>query len=145
MTLAVAREQAPGNISRAKRDDVHGALVDSHRTRGGLPVPFVQRKPTCACGGGCPRCKEEALQAKLRINQPRDRHEREADRMAERVTQVRDPRRLEEPLILQRRAAQHHANRWTPPLAPSRSHGSDTTSAGFGCTPTGTQQNRREP
>jgi hypothetical protein len=117
MTLVVAREQAPGNTSRAKRDDVHGALVDSHRTRGGLPVPFVQRKPTCACGGGCPRCKEEALQAKLRINQPRDRHEREADRMAERVTQVRDPRRLEEPLILQRRAAQHHAETaMVPPI-----------------------------
>jgi hypothetical protein len=65
--------------------------------------PSIQRKKSaCICVGVCPRCKEEALQAELRINQPRDRHEQEADRMAERVTQAPDPRRLEKPLTLLR-------------------------------------------
>jgi hypothetical protein len=59
MTLAVTREQAPGRTSKAKRDDVRGALTNLRRMRSGLPMPFLQRKPICACGGGCPRCKAE--------------------------------------------------------------------------------------
>jgi hypothetical protein len=53
------------------------------------PGTFIQRK--CACGGGCPRCEEEALapvpiQPKLVVNAPGDRYEHEADRVAEHVT-----------------------------------------------------------
>jgi hypothetical protein len=44
----------------------------------------VQRR--CACGGGCPACRETAaLQAKLEIGDPDDRFEREADRVAREV------------------------------------------------------------
>lgn len=44
--------------------------------------PLLQRK--CACGGGCPRCQEElGIQTKLKISEPGDKYEQEADRMAE--------------------------------------------------------------
>ena len=43
---------------------------------------MLQRKPACACGGGCPRC-----QAKLAVSDPGDAYEKEADRVAEQVIQ----------------------------------------------------------
>src|SRR5687768_13271622 len=37
----------------------------------------------CACGGGCPRCQRKyPLQAKLKVSQPGDALEQEADRIA---------------------------------------------------------------
>jgi hypothetical protein len=48
------------------------------------PGGFVQAK--CACGGGCPRCRTaERVQAKLRVGEPDDPYEREADRTADLV------------------------------------------------------------
>jgi hypothetical protein len=53
------------------------------------PVSVIQRKDQCACGGGCPRCKEEsAAQTKLRVSQPGDAYEQEADRVAESVMRM---------------------------------------------------------
>jgi uncharacterized protein DUF4157 len=50
-----------------------------------LRVPGAQRS-SCACGGGCPRCREQyPLQAKLQVSQPGDALEQEADRIAEQV------------------------------------------------------------
>lgn len=43
-------------------------------------------QPKCACGNRCTRCR----QAGLKISQPGDKHEREADRVAARVTQIPD-------------------------------------------------------
>lgn len=49
----------------------------------------TQRKPSCACGGGCPRCKEELnLQPKLSIGQPYDKYEQEAHRVAWQVMTI---------------------------------------------------------
>lgn len=48
------------------------------------PDIAIQRKPSCPCGGGCPRCRG-AIQPKLKINQPGDIYEQEADRVAEQV------------------------------------------------------------
>jgi len=42
-----------------------------------------QRKPACACGGGCPRCQTAA--SNLKISAPDDHYEREADRVAEEI------------------------------------------------------------
>lgn len=48
------------------------------------PGGFVQTK--CACGGGCPRCQTgKRAQAKLRVGEPDDPYEREADRTADLV------------------------------------------------------------
>lgn len=42
----------------------------------------------CPCGGSCPRCQEMVpVQTKLAVNQSGDRHEQEADRMAEAAIQ----------------------------------------------------------
>jgi hypothetical protein len=51
------------------------------------------RKSACACGGGCPNCQAENLkiQPKLRISQPNDPYEKEADRVAEQVMRMPAP------------------------------------------------------
>ena len=53
-------------------------------------MPLLQRQ--CACGGGCPRCQEQALlQTKLKISEPGDQYEQEADRVADEVMQMPEP------------------------------------------------------
>lgn len=52
---------------------------------------IIQRQ--CACGGTCPECQEERLKAlgvqtSLKINEPGDRWEREADQMADQVLRM---------------------------------------------------------
>lgn len=55
-------------------------------------LTMLQRKPGCACGGGCPRCQKEALlQTKLKISEPGDQYEQEADRIADEVMQIPEP------------------------------------------------------
>ncbi len=55
------------------------------------PTRMLQRK--CACGGTvvaggeCAECRNKRLQTKLAVNQPGDRFEHEADRMADSVIQ----------------------------------------------------------
>lgn len=50
---------------------------------------IVQRKPVCACDGGCPRCINDlGIQAKLNISQPGDIYEQEADRIANQALKV---------------------------------------------------------
>lgn len=52
----------------------------------------IQKKSVCACGGGCPRCQGSLpFQAKLKIGQPDDKYEQEADRVAEQVMSMPDP------------------------------------------------------
>jgi len=50
-------------------------------------IEKIQMKQACACGGSCPRCRGDELpvQARLRVSQPNDKYEQEADRMAEQV------------------------------------------------------------
>ena len=54
------------------------------------PMRSPQRAPqrgSCACGGGCPRCRGQgAVRKKSRVSQPRDAAEREADSVAERIS-----------------------------------------------------------
>ena len=53
-------------------------------------MPLLQRK--CACGGGCPRCKEElGIQTKLKFSEPGDKYEQEADRIADEVMRMPEP------------------------------------------------------
>ena len=47
---------------------------------------MLQRKASCACGGGCPRCKSKLpIQTKLAVSEPGDIYEQEADRIADQV------------------------------------------------------------
>ena len=85
-----------------------------------IPPGILQRK--CACGGSagltgqCTECRSnrligKPLQAKLRINQPGDEYEREADRVAEQVMRTAEPNqqsdssRLGATALVQRRIA----------------------------------------
>lgn len=55
--------------------------------------PLIQRKASCACGGGCPGCRqetEETIQPKLKVSTPGDQHEQEADRIADQVMRMPD-------------------------------------------------------
>lgn len=54
---------------------------------------LLQRTP-CACGGGCPRCRQQAgvtpVQAKLQVGAAGGQFEQEADRVAEQVMHMSD-------------------------------------------------------
>jgi len=80
----------------AKTNTSTASPVAAQAVRTGL----LQR--TCACGspagptGECAPCRRQhalgrPLQAKLRINQPGDRYEQEADRVAEQVMRMPEP------------------------------------------------------
>jgi hypothetical protein len=56
-----------------------------------IAIPYIQRKPLCACDGGCPRCSG-AIQAKLTIGQPNDKYEQESDRIADQVMRMPEPK-----------------------------------------------------
>ncbi|HEV7642853.1 MAG TPA: DUF4157 domain-containing protein [Pyrinomonadaceae bacterium] len=61
------------------------------------PLPYtpassglsIQRKASCACGGGCPSC--QAKSSNLSISQPDDAYEKEADGMADKVMRMETP------------------------------------------------------
>ncbi len=53
-----------------------------------LDSPVVRRKASCACGGGCPAC--QAKSTDLKVSQPNDPAEIEADQIAERVMRMPD-------------------------------------------------------
>jgi uncharacterized protein DUF4157 len=55
-------------------------------------------KAGCACGGGCPRCRNSTrVQAKLAVSRPGDPYEQEADRVAEQVMRMAAPARERTP------------------------------------------------
>lgn len=58
-----------------------------HRTLPHITAPVIQRAPSCACGGWCPRCQAKSM---LRIGAPDDAYEREADAAADRVMRMED-------------------------------------------------------
>src|SRR2546427_394405 len=63
--------------------------------------PLFQRKPSCACGGGCPQCQQQSghvdLQTKLAVSEPGDQYEKEAERVSERILRMPDSSRHAQP------------------------------------------------
>ena len=57
---------------------------------------YIQKKSACACGGGCPCCLG-VIQPKLRIGQPNDIYEQEADRVADAVMRLPEPKLQRQP------------------------------------------------
>lgn len=52
-------------------------------------MPVIMAKMDCACGGTCPGCQKKlGIQAKLRVSQPNDPLEREADQVADQVMRM---------------------------------------------------------
>jgi hypothetical protein len=55
----------------------------------GFSSAVIQRKASCACGGGCPGCQSKLpVQTKLSISEPGDIYEQEADRVADQVMRM---------------------------------------------------------
>jgi hypothetical protein len=73
MRTPVVKE--PSN-SHQRQALVNPAVIQPSRRS--LSSGVLQRKPSCACGGGCPRC-----QTKLNISEPGDKYEQEADSLSE--------------------------------------------------------------
>lgn len=89
MNFAAAREKGPARSSGRSPgvDKRHDPL-----TRPFQPVSgTVQR--SCSCGGGCPGCQKDSsdIQTKLRVSEPGDVHEQEADRVADEIMRMPEP------------------------------------------------------
>src|SRR4028119_1346818 len=85
---AIATKQPTNDSAKQKKNG------DKGRSRSVSPLstgmPLLQRK--CACGGGCPRCQGElGIQTKLKISEPGDKYEQEADRIADEVMRMPEP------------------------------------------------------
>ncbi len=82
--------------SAAKTADYYSAHRSASACRGpgssadeyaySIAVPHLYRKGSCACGGACPECQAKAKG--LKISQPNDAAEIEADEIAERVMRM---------------------------------------------------------
>ncbi len=86
MFAQARRATQPSDLVRSPR------LTHSYRDiadkEAALSQPIIQRKATCACGGGCPAC--QAKSNDLKISQPNDPAEIEADQVADRVMRMPD-------------------------------------------------------
>jgi len=82
-----SNEALAGNHKAAKH-----VQIPLHSSIAAFPwsIPYVQRKPLCACDGGCPRCAG-VIQPKLTIGAPNDKYEQEADRVADQVMRMPEP------------------------------------------------------
>ncbi len=94
MRTLATKQSTNDSAKQQKGDRGRSACSSASRSRSVSPlstgIPLLQRK--CACGGGCPRCQAEQdlekalpIQTKLKISQPGDKYEQEADRVAEEV------------------------------------------------------------
>jgi hypothetical protein len=77
------------NLQAARRtSDVSGEtqIGNNAATLSITEMPVLLRKSSCACGGGCPSCQSGA--GKLKVSQPNDAAEIEADAIADRVMRM---------------------------------------------------------
>lgn len=130
---ATAKKAEPRTSSQRKQDPVFGNLAE---------LIILQKKSTCACGGGCPSCltNEYGVQTKLAISEPGDPYELEADRIADQVMSMSpDPEEQSErsadalendiETILRKPAAQQNATQANI-APPSSQKGTDATRKG---------------
>jgi hypothetical protein len=81
------------------------------------------RSPSCACGGGCPSCKNMKnssrgiLQAKLQVGAPDDAYEKEADRVADEILTTPSSNAISSkaPPLIQRLTSQTNGYKTTAP------------------------------
>ena len=85
-------QRKPANVPAREVRPSKAAAPEAVPTLPGRAVPAlsIQRKPTCPCGGGCPRCAP-AIQPKLMVGAPNDKYEQQADRIADEVMRMPEP------------------------------------------------------
>jgi hypothetical protein len=105
LSAATPSQSAVGSLQR-----LHGnqSVLQMRHGSSGRPVPLVPLRPSlsgilqrkCACGGAagmsgeCEECSKKqqlGLQTKLKVNEPGDIYEQEADRVADQVTAMSAP------------------------------------------------------
>lgn len=84
MIKTASVKSTPEHSVHKKKTASPAILHGAHPIHTHLEPNVVQFKPSCPCGGGCPRCAG-GIQTKLVIGQPRDKYEEEADRTADTV------------------------------------------------------------
>ena len=85
---AIATKQPTNDSAKQKKNGDKGRSRSVSPLSTGMPLLQGQ----CACGGGCPRCKQElGIQTKLKISEPGDKYEQEADRIADEVMRMPEP------------------------------------------------------
>lgn len=84
--------------SSSNETSTKSAGVKYRQIPGPKSVPFftgtntcIQTKSICPCDGGCPRCSG-VIQPKLKIGQPNDKYEQEADFIADQVMRMPEPK-----------------------------------------------------
>ena len=87
--IAVAKKPHQDNTHKKRHDTVHSPLKNAHSINNGYQTSIIQL--ICPCDGGCPRCAP-IIQPKLIIGQPDDKYEQEADRVADEVMRMPEPR-----------------------------------------------------
>ncbi|HBB32030.1 MAG TPA: hypothetical protein DDZ80_10900 [Cyanobacteria bacterium UBA8803] len=93
-TLATKQPTPESAKQNQNGEKVRSACSSASLSRSVSPLstgmPLLQRQ--CACGGGCPRCQEKlGIQTKLKIGEPGDQYEQEADRVADEVMRMPEP------------------------------------------------------
>lgn len=83
-------QQAYGNQAVLRMLNSQHSISDLVTLRPSQVYRRLQQK--CACGGTCPRCQNAPLvQTKLKISEPGDKYEQEADRIADEVMRMPEP------------------------------------------------------
>jgi hypothetical protein len=94
---AVATKNAKNEVAASRNHkNTQSVVEEAPESQQGFPKEqfLVQRKENaCACGGGCPTCLGTlGVQAKLKIGAPNDVYEQEADRVADQVMRMTEPK-----------------------------------------------------
>ncbi len=85
MGLAFHTTEKSPSRSPERRTSIHQPMIMRQPTAGSQDI-LQPKAHRCACGGGCPRCREQSpIQKKLAISEPGDLYEREADRIADQI------------------------------------------------------------
>jgi outer membrane protein OmpA-like peptidoglycan-associated protein len=85
---AIATKQPTNDFTKQNKNGGRGRS----RSRSPLSTGMPRLQRQCACGGGCPRCQDElGIQTKLKISEPGDKYEQEADRIADEVMRMPEP------------------------------------------------------
>ncbi|HKC65443.1 MAG TPA: DUF4157 domain-containing protein [Pyrinomonadaceae bacterium] len=87
--LAICQKHFAVNKREERRKGLKNPSAPNHLQTTRISGPPIQRKAQCACGGDCPRCRDEFyIQTKLKLSVPEDESEVEADRIADQVMQM---------------------------------------------------------
>lgn len=88
-TFAIKNKTDPKICGARRKTSLRLSALDP---AGPIESPAIRRATGCACDGGCPKCQSRPpLQAKLKIGQPNDIYEQEADQVADQVMRMPEP------------------------------------------------------